>query len=144
MLDFGTIAYFTGLTLLAFADPGSPLRQYDGALSSAWLALIAWTGLAVRRPFTLGIARRRTSPGFWNAPGFLRINVIITLAWTVSFTYAAIAGYVCDADHAGVLAEAADQVIGFGAPAYFTRWFSARTRARRTAGARPVCPVEPY
>jgi hypothetical protein len=140
VLELGTIGYFCALTLFAFADPRSPLQQYDAALSSAWLALIAWASLAVRRPFTQGIARRRTPQEFWNTQEFLRVNVIITLVWAISFTCIAVAAFVCDAANASVLVRVACQVVGFSAPAFFTRWYSARIRARRAsraAGARP-------
>ncbi|MDI5963380.1 hypothetical protein [Streptantibioticus silvisoli] len=142
ILDFGTIAYFTALTAFAFADPHSPLQTYDGALSSAWLALIAWSSLAVRRPFTLGIARQRTAPEVWDTPLFRRTNVVITLVWTVSFSYAAAAGYLCDAHHAAGLLKAANQAVGFGVPACFTHWYSARVRARRTTAGRLVPSAE--
>lgn len=64
ILEFGTIAYFGALTAVAFADPHSPLRDYASGLSSAWLALIAASTLLVRRPFVLGIAKRRTRRRF--------------------------------------------------------------------------------
>ncbi len=140
VLDLGTICYFGALTLYAFADPRSPLQQYDGALSSAWLALIAWASLAVRRPFTLGIARRRTPPEFWNTREFLRANVIITLVWTISFTCIAVAAFACDAANASILFRIAYQLVGFGVPAYFTHWYSAQMRARRARAEQQPAP----
>ena len=135
VLDFGAICYFGALALLAFTDPRSPLQQYDGALSAAWLALIAWASLAVRRPFTLAIARRRTPPQFWNTHQFLRANVIITLVWAISFTCIAVAAFACDAANASIFCRIAYQVAGFGAPAYFTHRYSAQIRARRSQPA---------
>ena len=48
--------------LAALAGPHAGLRNYAAALSSTALAVLAWGSLAVRRPFTLGIAKQ-TTPG---------------------------------------------------------------------------------
>lgn len=69
ILDFGTVLYFAGLSLLAFLDPASGIHSYASALSSCWVALIAWTSLAVRRPFTLGIAKQHAEPSLWSTRG---------------------------------------------------------------------------
>jgi hypothetical protein len=54
------------------------------------LGVIAWASLAIRRPFTLGIAKQSTPGELWGRPEFLRVNVIITLVWAVSFTLGAL------------------------------------------------------
>lgn len=82
ILEASAIAYFTVLTVVAFALPHSPLEHYDGALSFACLALTALATLAVRRPFTLGIARRS--------------NTMITAAWATSFALTMVAVLAID------------------------------------------------
>ena len=128
VLDIGTVVYFAALTVLAFAAPDSPLQQHDGSLSSAWLALIAWTSLAVRRPFTLGIARQRTAPELWDTPVFVRTNTVITLVWTIAFTVAAVAGFVAESTHAGLAVNVVIRVLGFGVPMWFTHRYAAKVR----------------
>lgn len=137
ILDIGTGVFFAVLAAVAFAAPHSPLQRFDGGLSALWLALIAGVSLAIGRPFTMGVTRRRTPPEFWATPEFRRTNTTITLVWTIGFTVAAIGGFVCDALNGGFLYQVAYTVIGFGPPACFTHRYAARARAaRRLAGVR--------
>ena len=130
ILEFSTITYFAALTAFAFAAPHSPVKAYAGALSFGWLAATAWGTLAVRRPFTLGIARRSTPQEFWHTPQFLRINTVITTAWATSFALTGAAVAACDAVHTGALATTACQVLGFVAPAVFTNRYPRIVQAR--------------
>ncbi|MEU1625468.1 hypothetical protein ABZ746_09065 [Streptomyces sp. NPDC020096] len=134
ILETSTLAYFAALTAFAFAAPHSPVEHYVGALSFAWLAATAWSTLAVRRPFTLGIARRSTPRELWNTPQFLRINTVITTVWATCFALTAAAIAACDATHTGALATTACQVVGFLAPAAFTNRYRAIAQARLAAG----------
>jgi hypothetical protein len=130
ILEISTVVYFAALTALAFAAPGSPLHHYSGVLSLGWLALTAWGTLAVRRPFTLGIARQNTPPEYWNRPRFLRTNVVITTVWAAAFTLTAAAIAICDVTAAGSAASLACQVAGFAAPAIFTARYPKIVQAR--------------
>ncbi|MFG2138800.1 hypothetical protein [Streptomyces sp. NPDC048650] len=140
LLEYGTIVYFVALAALAFSRPHSDLRLYGGALSMGWLALIAWVSLAVRRPFTMAIARRMAPPEVWHTPLFRRINVVLTAAWALSFTLCAAAQAVITAEQLGTFASLALQIAGFVLPARFTAWYPDRARARflrEQSGARP-------
>ena len=130
ILDVSTVVYFVSLGVLAFAAPHSPLERYDGALSFGWLALTAWGSLAVRHPFTLGIARRQTPREYWDLPEFVQINVVITVAWAVAFTLTSAALVVCVAAHAPTAIGIAVHVVGLAAPAAFTSIYPARVQAR--------------
>lgn len=133
ILDVSTVVYFAGLGAIAFAAPHSPLEHYDGALSFGWLALTAWATLAVRKPFTLGIARRQTPREVWDLPEFLRINVVITVAWATAFTLTCAALAACTALDAPALISIACHVAGLAAPAAFTSIYPARVQARLAA-----------
>ncbi|MFE0464590.1 hypothetical protein ACFW1A_35595 [Kitasatospora sp. NPDC058965] len=135
ILEFSTIGYFAALTALAFAAPHSPVRDYAGCLAIAWLAVTAWGTLAVRRPFTLGIARRSVPEAVWHTRAFLRINTVITAAWALSFTLTAAALAACDATRAGTAASVACQVAGFVVPAVFSQRYPKAARARLAAAA---------
>ncbi|MFB6439668.1 hypothetical protein ACFCVY_23260 [Streptomyces sp. NPDC056411] len=139
LLEYGTITYFAALTGLAFARPDSGLQQYGGALSMGWLALIAWVSIAVRRPFTLGIARRMAPPEVWDTWLFRHINVVLTSAWAVSFTLTAAAQAVASAYELNVAFSVLIQLAGFVLPARFTAAYPDRARARfmEQAGVRP-------
>lgn len=134
ILDVSTIVYFAALGVLAFAAPTSPLKHYDGALAMSWLALTAWGTLAVRRPFTLGIAKQQTPREYWDMPEFLQINVVITIAWAAAFTVTGIALGACAALDAPTAVGIAFHVVGLAAPAVFTSVYPARARSRLSAG----------
>jgi hypothetical protein len=135
ILETSTVIYFLVLTVLAFADPTSPLRPYSGVLSFAWLALTAWGTLAVRRPFTLGIAKLSAPQQFWNTPQFMHINVVLTTVWAAAFTLTAAAVAICDVAHAGTIAATVCQVIGFVIPAVFTARYPKIVQARYARAA---------
>ncbi|MFJ9707637.1 hypothetical protein [Streptomyces sp. NPDC101234] len=126
-----TAAFFVVLTaVVAFAAPDSSVSHYGGALSFAWLAVTAWATLLLRRPFTLGIARRSTPEELWDNPVFLRVNVVITAAWAAAFTVTAIALTACGAAGAGTGLKVTFQVLGFVVPAVFTARYPKIVRAR--------------
>jgi hypothetical protein len=129
-LDLGSILFFAGLTALAFADPTSPLRNYDGALSSGWLALLAITSMLAGHPFTEGIARRRVTEEVAANPHFRHINMVITSFWTGGFLFGTIAGVITSALDAGTMLDILRQVIAFAGPLYLTNRYVARVRAR--------------
>ncbi|KIF78869.1 hypothetical protein QR77_15805 [Streptomyces sp. 150FB] len=145
VLEVSTVVYFAGLAVLAFAFPQSPLKTYDDVASFGWLALTAWGSLAGGRPFTLGIARRRTPPEYWERPEFLRINAIITAAWASSFTLLGLALAVCVLTGAPVWLTIACHVVGLAAPMVFTARYPARVQARlaAVAGSASASPSGP-
>lgn len=130
-LDIASIVFFAGLAALAFSDPGSPLQHYDGALSSAWLALIAIISLAIHRPFTEGIARRRVSAEVAANPRFQHVNMVITSFWTGGFVFGAVTGTIAAALGAGTVVDVVRQVLAFAIPLYLTNRYV--TRVRRAA-----------
>ena len=122
---------FLALTVLAVAQPDTPLHRYTPALSLGVLgATAAWTLLA-GEPFTAEIARRSTPEAVWGLPEFHRANVAITTAWALSMLVAA-------AGCAAVLALApsatalwvAIQVLGFIVPAAYTTAYRNQLRQR--------------
>ncbi|MFI5610184.1 hypothetical protein [Amycolatopsis sp. NPDC051903] len=131
IIELSAVVFFALLSGYAFADPDSPLRDYVGALTDAWLALTAWGSLAVRHPFTLGIARTMTPPQVWHHPRFRRVNVVITTVWAASFTVSAAAGafLLHFAPHATVELVVI-KVLAFVVPVTFTIRYSERSRAR--------------
>ncbi|KUL40410.1 hypothetical protein ADL22_15125 [Streptomyces sp. NRRL F-4489] len=140
LLEYGTIVFFAALTALALIRPDSPLKAYGSALSMGWLAVIAWTSIAVRRPFTMAIARRMAPPEVWHTAFFRHINVVLTAAWALSFTLSCIAQAVISAYGLSVLFPILVQIAGFVVPARFTAAYPERARARfvQQSGARPT------
>ncbi|HWD04099.1 MAG TPA: hypothetical protein VG674_16800 [Amycolatopsis sp.] len=137
IIELSATIFFVLLTAYAFADPTSPLHPYVGTLSDGWLALTAWGSLAIRQPFTLGIARTMAPREVWNHPRFRRVNVVITAVWAASFTASLLAGglLLTFAPHATV-ALIVIKVLGFVVPIAFTVRYTrgARAAAQTAAG----------
>lgn len=130
LVEFVSAGYFAVVAVIAFSDPGSPFHHYVGAVSVAVLALMAWVSLAVRRPFTLGIARRDVPREYWDSPVFFRINVVISLVWAIAFTLTAAALFAADIVNAPLAVFIVVNVAGFAIPLLFTSRYTAAAKAR--------------
>ncbi|MEV4445238.1 hypothetical protein [Streptomyces mirabilis] len=141
ILEISTVAYFVVVGAAAVADPGSALADHTDVVSFGWLAATAWGTLAIRRPFTLGIAKRQTPPEYWDMPEFVRVNNHITSAWGAGFTFIGISLAVCGAVDAPAWVGIAAHVAGLVGPAVFTKVYPARAQARLLAAQAPVTAV---
>ncbi|MEU7158010.1 hypothetical protein [Streptomyces chrestomyceticus] len=139
VLEYGSLVFFAGITVLAFVRPDSGLRTYDGALSSGWLALVTWGSMAARRPFTLAIARRKAPPEVWRTRLFLRINYVLSAVWAASFTFAAAGQALVTGYGLGLTAMISIHLSAFVIPLRFTASYPERARARflEKAGGHP-------
>jgi hypothetical protein len=130
ILEIGSAVFFAGMAALAFAAPHSTLVGYSSALASTALAVIAWGSLAIRRPFTLGIAKQTTPSEFWDQPLFMRTNVIITAVWAVSFTVATAILVVLVHAGADTVLRGVIQVVTVVIPLVFTIRYVAIVQGR--------------
>lgn len=128
IMECGAAAYFAALAVLAFADPHTGLHAYTASLASGALGLIGAVSLVIRKPFTLGVAKQDTPREVWDHPLFLRVNMVISTVWTVSFLLGC-AGLAALA-HSSVLARSVVQVAAFAVPLIFTLRYVAQARAR--------------
>ncbi len=137
VIETSSALFFAGLGLAAFTISPAPLGDFGPAASLGWLALTAWGSLAIRKPFTLGIARTMAPPQIQRSPLFYRVNAIITAVWAAAFTTTALAllALLYLAPHA-TLAVIVVKLLGFILPAAFTMSYptAVRERARREAG----------
>ena len=134
VIEISAVVFFALVTVLSIIDPHSPLRLYSPALVNGWLALTAWGSLAVRAPFTLGIARSVTPEELWRTPGFYRVNAIITSVWATAFTLSAVTiALVLHAHPQGSLWVIPISVLSFVLPAVFTARYPATVQARHAA-----------
>ncbi|GAA3124803.1 hypothetical protein [Streptosporangium carneum] len=136
VIETSAAVFFVLVALISFADPDSPLMPYGPALVNAWLAVTAWGSLAIRRPFTLGIARSMAPREVWQTPRFYRVNAVITSVWGVAFTVAAVglALLLRVAPHA-TAAVVTIKIVTFVAPMIFTARYPKVVAARRQAPA---------
>lgn len=144
IIEFGSMAFFAAATGLSFADPQTALHPYLPALANGWLAVISWLSLAVRQPFTLGIAKQSTPREAWHQPLFIRTNVIITAVWAACFTVGSAVIATCVAAGAGSGIRALVQVASFVVPMVFTvRYVSVVTaRVARIHQARDAAAAQ--
>ncbi|MCC9311293.1 hypothetical protein LN042_30250 [Kitasatospora sp. RB6PN24] len=136
LLSAATCAFFVVMAVIAVAAPNSGLHTWTCVLANAVLAVTALASLAVRRPFTLSIARSRVPEEFWNAPGFIRVNMVLTGVWTAAFAAAAAAcAVIVHYDHAATLPLITAQVLGFVIPFVFSGRYAGRAQAKAAAHA---------
>jgi len=86
IIDCTSLSFFV-LALLTIVATGHELFS-NYRIIAAWgiFAVVAWATLLAGFPFTLQYTRERTSREIWNAAPFLRMNVIMTVAWAMIFT----------------------------------------------------------
>lgn len=141
MLEMGAAVFFAVITATAFANPHAWVHEhhYETAAAYAALAIIAWGSVAIRKPFTLGLAKLDVPREFWDNPLFLRANMIISLIWALSFTLvAALLASVAALGRTSPAASVAGPILGFVVPMAFTLWYRSRILARRAAAETPM------
>lgn len=131
VIETSAAIFFALSAAISFADPSSPLMPYGPALVNAWLALTAWGSLAIRKPFTLGIARSMAPEEIWRTPQFYRVNAVITAVWGSAFVVAAVllAVLLHVAPHATAVVIAV-KVVTFVVPMVFTARYPKIVSAR--------------
>lgn len=138
VLDVSTLFFFAALSITAFAAPHASLGTWSGALSFGWLAITAWGSLALRQPFTLGMARQRVTREISEQPAFMRSQTALTRLWAVVFTATTALLVLCDAAHQGTVLSLAVRVAGLGTGAYLTSRHIKASRQRMAASAATV------
>ena len=130
LLGTATGVFFTVMAAIAIADPASGLHNWITALANATLAVTALASLAVRRPFTLSIARQQVPREFWDAPRFIRVNMVLTGIWATAFAAAAITcGLIIGFAHASTVPLIVVQVLAFVIPFVFSGKYAGRAQA---------------
>lgn len=135
VLEASTLFFFAALSASAFAAPRAQLGIWGSTLSFGWLALTAWGSIALRQPFTLGIARQRVSREVSERPEFQHTHVALSRLWAIAFTVLAAVLAVCVAAHQGTAVTLAVRVAGLGIPAYLTFRLIKAARLRMAASA---------
>lgn len=128
IIECSSAIFFGLLTVAAFTISPAPLGDYGTAVAGAWLAVTAWGSLAIRKPFTLGIARTMVPEAVHGHPFFYRTNAIITAAWAIAFTAEAVLLVVIP-PHVTAAAITV-KVCSFVVPAIFTVRYTQSVRQR--------------
>jgi hypothetical protein len=136
LLSTATCCFFVAMAVIALADPTSGLHRWTTALANGTLAVTALASLAVRRPFTLAIARTQVPREYWNAPLFIRVNMVLTAVWASAFTAAAVAcALIVGYAHSATAALVTVQVLAFVVPFVFTGRYAERAQSAAAARA---------
>jgi phytoene dehydrogenase-like protein len=136
------LAFFTAHALVTLALGLDLFTRFGLLLASVSLAVMAFSTLALRAPFTIAYARRTVAPALWESPLFLRTNDLITAAWGAVFSVNTLIGVVVALRPAwavwlaGVLAHV---LIAAGVvfSVLFPRWYPRHRVARELAEADP-------
>ncbi len=85
LLTWCTLIFFGSLLIATIFVTSNWPENNANFLANSALTFIAWFSLAINKPFTLQYAREEVPEEFWEMPGFLFVNKIITLVWAISF-----------------------------------------------------------
>jgi hypothetical protein len=91
----GALAWFSLLLLagLIWEEPTGWLAQNGRTASALGFVVIAFASVA-RTPIAEFYTRPYIRPSRWHSPGFVRFNVMVTLAWAVGFSIVALSHLV--------------------------------------------------
>ena len=138
VLDIATMCFFAALSATAFAAPHAPLGSWSSALSFGWLAVTAWGSIALRQPFTLGMARQRVAREISEQPAFKQSQTVLTRLWAIVFTAATVLLVVCVATHQGTVLSLTVRVAGLVIGVRLTSRHIKASRQRMAASAPSV------
>jgi hypothetical protein len=130
ILEIGTFLLFAGLAVYALMFGASWSVAAVRLRVDAGLFLIVLASIALRQPFTLQYARERVAAELWSAPGFVRTNYAITLAWALAFAAMVVADVVMT--YAPSIPHSVGIVITVAAlyaAIKFTGWYPQQQRA---------------
>jgi hypothetical protein len=139
VLDVATLFFFAALSIAAFADPHAPLGAWSSTLSFGWLGIVAWGSIALRQPFTLGMARQRVARNISEQPAFKRSQTALTRLWAIVFTAITLMLAVCVPTHQSTMITLAVRFGGLAIGAHLT---SRHIKASRQHMAAPASRVE--
>jgi hypothetical protein len=141
MLAAGAVIMFSGLgAYTTLIDGDWSATEVRLAVDIGTLA-IALASIAIRVPFTLQYAREIVDAETMKMPGFMRVNYMITWAWTGAFVLMLIANVLM------IYMPSLPLWVGIGiglaarnAAVYFTKWYPQYRRAKYStpAGALPT------
>ena len=85
LMDWTVLTYFGLAAVATFVFHIGGFRTYNSVVVWTLYAAGAWSSILLRQPFTLQYARETAPPDRWQAPAFLRTNMIISAVWGSAF-----------------------------------------------------------
>jgi len=131
ILGLGSVTVFTAMgCYLTFVDASLSMTAVKLAVDTG-IFLISLLSIVMRTPFTLQYAREMVDPETARQPGFVRVNYIITWAWTGA-ALLMMAGNIAPFYVPG-LPLWSGLLVAFAArnsAVYFTKWYPEYRKAR--------------
>jgi len=86
ILDCTTVGYFVFTLITTIAVGPWLFKNYNVFLTWTVFSLVTWTTLMIGFPFTIQYAREQAPVEVWEHPLFMRLNVILTVVFSLMFT----------------------------------------------------------
>ena len=128
ILMWVTLIFFAGAFIAIFLLHNPWTLRYFAVIANAMLAVAAWAGLLVGKPFTLGQAREQVDPSMWNHPLFLRVNQMIAAAWAAAFTVNAVVAWAPTRQLLPIWSVIALTLAALLGAVIFSSWYPAHIR----------------
>lgn len=134
-LEYSDVVYFGALAILVAVtsdDVHRWLELWGGEVANLALLTIVAISIVARKPFTLAYAKEDTPPEYWDSPGFLRANYLISGVWAAAFFIEAASGLYGDAvlhNSNNLWTGWVIQTVPIIVAAQFTLWYPARLDA---------------
>jgi all-trans-retinol 13,14-reductase len=94
IMDCTAAAFFTFSLVGTIAAGPALFKTYNPVLTWSLFAIVTWVTFAIGFPFTFQYAREQAPREIWDHPVFVRLNVILTLAFGLMFTVNAGLGFI--------------------------------------------------
>jgi all-trans-retinol 13,14-reductase len=91
-MEVVTLGYFAVHTIITLVLGSSFLKTYGPIANSFVLAMMAFSTLAMKNPFTYQYAKEDWDKSYWTDPAFIKINEIITGVWGGIFIFNSLLG----------------------------------------------------
>jgi hypothetical protein len=135
------LVFFSCASLAVIAFDNMWAVKHMGIAASGVLAISTWLTIIFGKPFTMDYAKEHVDPSLWKNPIFIKTNMILASAWSLTFTINAILAW--GKMERFILSELGYEMISYTfmtGTAAFTSWYPGYIRKkaasmRRTEGA---------
>ncbi len=135
LMNTTSVGYFMlEMAIVLVAGPAF-MQRYHLPIVWGVFAIVAGITLLTGSPFTMEYAREQTAPELWNSPTFYRMNLHLTIVWTLIFAIGAVLGAITIVvGHVmalGVVIPSAGMLVGFIFGSQYPKRFVVQFEAER-------------
>ncbi|HVN88635.1 MAG TPA: hypothetical protein VMT61_02340 [Candidatus Binataceae bacterium] len=133
LMNSTSVGYFLLEMMIVLIAGPAFMQRYHLPIVWGVFAIVAAVTLVNGAPFTMEYTREQTAPDLWNSPTFYRMNLHLTIVWTLIFAIGTVLGAITIvAGHVmalGVVIPTAGMVIGFIFGSQYPKRFAAQFEA---------------